>query len=133
MLVHFAATIAVLLAAAGAVGDFAAESLSAFVLVDLAAPLDNPQAFQNCESISFFFTAGVDNLLYTVGGVLLTVITPSLPPRVRVAMWGTWIAGFAMTVAATLNSINGVVAASVLLFPLLLGWITWMGYRGRPT
>jgi hypothetical protein len=127
------ATLAVLCAAAGMVCDLTGESLSVFVLVDLAtsAALDEA-SFLGIERTSTLLTAGVANGLYTVGGMLLMFATHRLPSWIRAAMWGTWLAGAVMTVSAFAGSTTGIIAATVVLFPLLILWVGWMAIRGRP-
>jgi hypothetical protein len=113
--------------------DLTGESLSVFVLVDLAtsAALDEA-SFLGIERTSTLLTAGVANGLYTVGGMLLMFATHRLPSWIRAAMWGTWLAGAVMTVSAFAGSTTGIIAATVVLFPLLILWVGWMAIRGRP-
>ena len=42
-------------------------------------------------------------------------------------MWGSWLAGLAMTVAGVMNHVGGMMVATAVLFPLLICWISWMG------
>ncbi|MBI3839283.1 MAG: hypothetical protein HY288_15300 [Planctomycetia bacterium] len=49
------------------------------------------------------------------------------------AMWGMWIAGGAMALAAIFDHVAGMVAATTVLFPLLIAWTAWMGRRWSPT
>lgn len=131
---------AVLIAAAGMVCDFSGESISALLLVERAAPLavaSSPTAwdaasFVRGERAATLLTAGAANGFYTLGGLLLTLATPDLPRWVRHVMWGTWLAGLAMTVAAVIGHVGGMVAATLVLFPLFIGWTAWMGTRWRP-
>jgi hypothetical protein len=85
------------------------------------------------ERVITLLTAGAANLLYTLGGAALMSWTKNLPGRVRMAMWGTWIAGGTMTLAAIFDHVAGMVAATAVLFPLLIAWTAWMGRRWRPT
>ncbi len=126
------AIVAVVITALGMVCDFSGESLLALLLVERAATVgDNPAALSGVERAFTLLSAGAANGLYTVGGILLTLATPDLPARVRITMWGTWLAGAGMTVAAVFNSVGGMVVSSVVLFPLLLLWMAWMGARWR--
>jgi hypothetical protein len=136
--VHPAGIAAVLIAAFGMVCDLSGEALSMLLLVERAPPtgsstpvLWNAAAFTNVERAATLFTAGASNALYTLGGLVLMLATPDLPRWVRAAMWGTWLAGLAMSVAGVLNHVGGMVASTAVLFPLLIGWTAWMGARWR--
>jgi hypothetical protein len=151
-----AATVAVVIAAIGMVFDFSGEGLSALVLVERAhvseslrdshqdsqpqPPLRHGEssigemrprvaAFTNLERLITLLTAGVANGFYTLGGIILTLATRDLPRWVRGAMWTTWLAGLAMTVAAVVDSVDGMVVSTAVLFPLLICWTTWMGWQ----
>ena len=78
-------------------------------------------------------TAGASNALYTLGGIVLMLATPDLPPWIRAAMWLTWLAGFLMTAAAIADHVAGMGMSTAVLFPLLIAWIAWMGARWRQT
>jgi hypothetical protein len=130
-------TIAVLIAAVGMVCDLTGEALSVLLLVESAPPIGTAESmstwdaarFLHIERIATLLTAGASNALYTLGGMLLTLATPELPRWVRAAMWGTWLAGVAMTAAGLLNHVGGMMVATAVLFPLLISWIAWMGAR----
>jgi len=109
------------------------EAISVLVLVEcsLTAP-GNPMlwdhaSFEFYERAATLLTAGAANLLYTVGGLVLMLWTVGLPRRVRLAMWGTWISGMGMTLAAVFHHVGGMVATTTILFPLLIVWTVWMG------
>lgn len=122
------AFVGVLLAAVGMLCDWTGESISALALVESAiSPDAGFKSFLTEERTATLLTAGAANFLYTLGGLLLMFATPDLPRRVRAAMWGTWIAGFVMSVSGLLMYVPGIVAATVVLFPLLLLWVAWMG------
>jgi hypothetical protein len=130
-------TIAVLIAALGMVCDLSGEALSVLLLVESVPPIGMTQAastwdaarFLQIERIATLLTAGASNALYTLSGMLLMFATPELPRWVRAAMWVTWLAGVAMTVAGLLNHVGGMMVATAVLFPLLICWIAWMGAR----
>ena len=97
--------------------DFSGEGSLILLLVDRLsnAPDRSLSALQLAQvsSIERAFTllsAGAANGLYTIGGIMLTLITPGLPKWVRAAMWVTWIAGIGMTIAALANHAPGMVA-----------------------
>jgi len=134
-------TVAILLAGFGTVFDFTGEGLLILlapqhVASDAALPAAQSAAWHDAafESLGRQFTilsAGVANLLYTVAGIILTQLTSKLPTWVRRSMWITWAAGIGMTIAAILDSVTGLVVSSIVLFPLMIVWIAWMGARWR--
>jgi hypothetical protein len=124
------ATLAVLIAAFGTIFDFSGEGSLILLLVERAEPRDAAK-FIAAERAFTLFSAGVANLLYTIAGILLTLVTRNLPNWVRTLMWITWFAGIGMTVAAVFDNVAGLVASSIVLFPLMLLWIAWMGARWR--
>lgn len=132
-----AATVGVLLAALGFVFDLSGESLSVLVLAEQSltvvgdSMLWDYACFEFHERVVTLLTAGAANLLYTLGGLVLMLWTVDLPRRVRLAMWGTWISGVGMTLAAVFNHVGGLVATTTVLFPLLITWTVWMGRHWR--
>jgi hypothetical protein len=122
------ATLAVVITAVGVVFDFTAEGLFILLLPEMAAAADFG-SFKYIERIFNILSPGVANGLYTLGGLMLMLITPALPTWVRWTMWITWIAGFAMTIAALFNHLGGMVVSTVVLFPLLIVWMSWMGAK----
>lgn len=126
------ALIAVLITAVGMFCDFGGESLLALLLVERASSGgDSAALFAGVERAFVLLSAGAANGLYTLGGALLTLATPNLPAWVRAAMWGTWLAGAGMSVAAAFGSISGLVISSAFLFPLMLVWMVWLGAAWR--
>jgi hypothetical protein len=113
------------------------EALSVLMLVEraqspniaLSASAWNSAGFLQVERIATLLTAGASNALYTLSGMLLMFATHDLPGWVRAAMWGTWLAGLAMSVAGVMNHVGGMMVATAVLFPLLICWISWMGAR----
>ncbi len=83
-------------------------------------------ALAGCYNRAFGLWAGFHD---TLGGLVLMLNTPALPKWVRAAMWGTWLAGFSMTMAALVNHVGGMVVTTSVLFPLLITWTVWMGAR----
>jgi len=131
------ATLAVLITALGTVFDFSGEGSLILLAVERAREFANgvPAALDSFEGIERAFmllSAGAANGLYTIGGILLTLLTPGLPKWVRALMWISWIAGIAMTVAGIANHRVGFIASSVVLFPPFIVWIAWMGTYWRP-
>lgn len=135
-----AALAGVLIAGAGLVFDLAGESLSVLVLQEYAIELaaENEPAptslsrFVAVERASTLLTAGLANGLYTLGGVVLMLATPNLSYSLRGMMTLTWLAGATMTISAIFHHTGGMVGATILLFPTLILWTAWMGFRWRP-
>jgi hypothetical protein len=135
------ATLAVVIASFGTVFDFSGEGISILVLVERAASAHSfdalpsnawkPAPFTSAERCFTLLSAGAANLLYTVAGIMLTLLTVNVPRWVRVAMWITWAAGITMTVAGVANHVQGLVVSSYVLFPLFIVWTAWMGARWR--
>ena len=129
---------AVVITALGMVCDFSGEGSAIHRLVEHAPVVADGGGIRGTTLASrierdfTLLSAGAANGLYTVGGVLLTLVTPGLPRWVRWAMWLTWLAAAVMTVAAIMNHVGGMVVSTAVLFPLLLIWIVWMGARWRP-
>ncbi len=130
------AMVAVIITALGMVCDFSGEGSLMLVLVERVPKLLdgsgaawNPAPFAGVERAFTLLSAGAANGLYTVGGIILTMMTPGLPRWVRFAMWVTWLAGIGMTVAAVANATAGMIISTVLLFPPFLVWVAWMGAR----
>jgi hypothetical protein len=135
------ATLAVVIAAIGTVFDYSGEGLSILLLVERAAealtfhsdPVSqwDAAAFVSVERSFTLLSAGAANALYTIGGIILTLLTPNLPKWIRLAMWATWAAGIVMSVAGVLNNVFGLVASSAVIFPLMILWMAWMALRWR--
>jgi hypothetical protein len=122
----------VLLAAIGMICDWTGESISAFALVESAvSPNAGFESFLKEERSAMLLTAGAANFFYSLGGLLLMLATPDLPRWVRGTMWATWAAGLVMALSAVAGVISGIVVTTVLLFPLLIVWVGWMGLRWR--
>lgn len=128
---------AVVIAAIGTVFDFSGEGSLILLAVERAREFVNgtPTALDSFEKVERAFmllSAAAANGLYTVAGILLTLITPNLPKWVRALMWVSWVAGIAMTVAGIANHRGGFIVSSVVLFPPFIVWIAWMGVFWRP-
>jgi hypothetical protein len=132
-----AATMGVLLAAMGFVCDVSGESLSVLMLVERSRPVLEDAVhwdragFEYLERIICLLTAGAANLLYTLGGIVLMLHSRDLPFSIRAAMAATWISGIGMTLAAIANHVAGLSVTTVVLFPLLIAWVIWIGHYWR--
>jgi hypothetical protein len=122
---------AVVITAFGVVCDFSGEGSAIVLLLDhlVNARASDFALVAKVERAFTLLSAGAANGLYTVGGIMLTVITAGLPSWVRVAMWVTWLAGIGMTVAAIANFVPGLIFTTTVLFPPFLTWVAWMGAR----
>jgi hypothetical protein len=130
------AVLAVIITAFGMVCDFSGEGALILLIPDrLADAINNSFSSlelaraNNIERAFALLSAGAANGLYTVGGIMLTLVTPGLPRWVRAAMWLTWLAAIGMSVAAVANSTPGIVLTTAAVFPPFLVWVTWMGAR----
>jgi hypothetical protein len=126
------AVAAVIITAFGMVCDFSGEGSAIILLIDLFANHVGTPDLAVVEHVERAFTllsAGAANGLYTVGGIMLTLITPGLPKWIRAAMWVTWIAAAGMTICALPNFVPGLVLTTAALFPPFLVWVAWMGAR----
>jgi hypothetical protein len=122
-----AATAAVVIAALGMVCDFSGEGSAILRLVEHVP--NDVVAFTRIERQFTLLSAGAANGLYTLSGVLLTLLTPNLPRWIRWAMWVTWAAGAAMTISAVVGHVPGLIVSTAVLFPPFLVWVAWMGVR----
>jgi hypothetical protein len=132
------ALVAVMVAAVGMVFDLSGEALSVLFLVERSPTIGSGSTaswdaapFTDVERIATLLTAGASNALYSLGGLVLMLVTPDLPRWVRAAMWGTWLAGLAMTAAGVMNHVGGMMVSTAVLFPLMICWTAWLGARWR--
>ena len=117
------AILGVAVAAAGLVCDFAGESLLIGWL---------PRDFARLAPIATQLTGTAANGLYTVGGIILTLVTPLRDAKMRALTWTVWAAGAGVT-ASTLAGIPMAIAVSTsVLFGLFCPWVLLMG-RGLRT
>jgi len=122
----------VVCAAAGMACDLTGEGIFMSMLVERAERGDLA-GLAEAQRLGGLLTAGAANALYTVGGVILMLLTTDHPKWVRRAMWATWIAGVVMTVSSVLDEVTGLVISSAVLFPLLIAWTVWMARFWRRT
>lgn len=131
---------AVILTGIGMVCDFSGEGSAIFRLVGatsvdipkIGGPPWNSDRFLRVERDFTLLSAGAANGLYTLGGIILTLMTPNLPRWIRCLMWVTWVPAGAMTAAAIANHVGGMTLSTAILFPPFLVWVGWMGTRWRP-
>jgi hypothetical protein len=111
------AVAAIVIAAAGLACDLTGETLYAGWLPSLA---DDPAGFIGMQRVGTVLTSVFANGFYTVSGIILTLGTPGLPPRVRALAWVVWGAGIALSVCGAAGWSTGLVVASGVLFPALV-------------
>jgi hypothetical protein len=116
------AVAALVIAAAGLACDFAGESIFIGWI---------PAPDSDLHRAAALLTGGAGNGLYTVAGILLTLVTPRMPRVLRAWAWLVWASGAALTVATIVNVPAGVVAASAALMVLFIPWVLAAGMRLR--
>ena len=108
----------VAVAAAGLVCDIAGESLLIGWL---------PRDYASLAPIATQLMGAAANGLYTVGGVILTLLTPGLDRRMRGLTWAVWVSGACVT-ASTIGGMPLAVAISTTaLFALFCLWVLLLG------
>src|SRR5687768_10645278 len=116
------AVAALAIGAAGLACDFAGESIFIGWI---------PAPDSDLHRLAALLTGGAGNGLYTVAGLLLTLVTPGMPLFLRGWAWLVWASGAALTVATIANVPAGVVAASAALMVLFIPWVVAAGMRLR--
>ena len=109
-------------AATGMVCDWFAESLYIGWL---------PENLERLGPICTLLTAGVANGLYTIGGMILTLGTPSIRGYFAVWTWTMWASGLVLSAAAFAGSVAIMAVATGVLFGLFCPWCVVMGGRLR--
>jgi hypothetical protein len=110
---------------AGMSADLFAESLYIGWWPDLAGA---PERIAALAPAALILTGAVGNGLYTAGGILLTLATPSLRGAPRAAAWGIWGAGAALTFFSVAGNAAGIAISSAILFILFCPWVAWLGW-----
>ncbi|HUP47184.1 MAG TPA: hypothetical protein VNA04_00190 [Thermoanaerobaculia bacterium] len=116
------ALVALVIAWFGLMCDFAGESL--FIA---SVPLPDSALYRAATLL----TGGAGNALYTLAGVLLTLVTPAMPPLLRRWAWVVWGSGAVLTLATIAGSAAGVVFSSAVLMALFIPWVVLAGMRLR--
>lgn len=112
-----AAAMALVLAVAGLTCDLSGEALYSAWLPELST---DAARFEQIQRLGTVLTAVFANGFYTAAGIVLTLGTPGLPPRVRGVAWVVWIAGVVLSIAGAIGWATGLVIASGVLFPALV-------------
>ena len=108
----------VAIAAAGLVCDLAGESLLIGWL---------PRDFARLAPLATQLMGAAANGLYTLGGVVLTLVTPSLDGRMRVLTWAVWFAGAVVTVTTLAGMPLAIAVSTTTLFVLFCPWVLLLG------
>jgi hypothetical protein len=116
------ATLAVIIAVVGIVCDVGAESLMIGWL---------PADFESVSRLATILTGGAANGLYTMAGILLTFITPSLSRRFLVWTWAVWGAGIFLSLFSLTGFIAGIAVSTALLFILFCPWVVALRWQLR--
>jgi small multidrug resistance pump len=109
---------AVGVAAAGLVCDLFAESLLIGWL---------PRDFERIASLATLCTGAAANGLYTLAGIVLTMLTRSLGGLLRAVTWAVWAAGVALSVCTVARLPAGIAVSTGVLFALFCPWAVWLG------
>jgi len=109
---------AVTIAAAGLLCDFSGESL-------LIAWL--PRDYDAVAPAATLLSGAAANGLYTLGGIVLTIATPSLRGLLRSLTWAVWVAGAAVTASALAGSPLGIAISTTILFVMFCPWVLLVG------
>lgn len=123
------------LAAVSALSDWIGESLTITIAPRLAALALEGETFRQLyiiwENIFLVLTSGLANLLYTIGGIILTYYTvkhPYFPKWLAALNYLLWTAALLLSFAAYLSLTSWIPVISGLTFALLLPWFLLMGY-----
>ena len=109
---------AVAIAAVGLSCDFAGESI-------LIAWL--PRDYEHLARAATLLSGAAANGLYTLGGIILTIATPSIRGFLRAMTWTMWLAGGALTALAIAGSPLGIAVATAILFAMFCPWVLLVG------
>jgi small multidrug resistance pump len=116
------ALVALSVASLGLACDFAGESIFIGWLPHPGTPLHRAASL---------LTGGAGNALYTIAGILLTLVTPAMPPLLRAWAWLAWTSGIALSLMTIAGNDSGVVVASAALMVLFIPWVAMAGVRLR--
>jgi hypothetical protein len=109
---------AVAIAAVGLSCDFAGESI-------LIAWL--PHDYERLARAATLLSGASANGLYTLAGIVLTIVTPSIRGFLRAMTWAMWLAGAALTALAIADSPLGISVATAILFAMFCPWLLLVG------
>lgn len=116
------ATVAFAIAVVGIVCDVSAESLLIGWL---------PADFEATSRLATVLTGGAANGLYTMAGIVLTIITPFRSGRFRALTWAVWAAGIPLSAFSLAGYIPGIASSTAILFILFCPWAVAMRWQLR--
>ena len=108
----------VAIATAGLVCDLAGESLLIGWL---------PRDLAKLGPVATQLTGTAANGLYTLGGAILTALTPSLKGSLRALTWSVWVAGAAVTASTLVGTPVAIAVSTTVLFVLFSPWVLLLG------
>jgi hypothetical protein len=106
-----------------AAGGFAADLVAEALLITVVP--ERP----DLARLAFVVTGGVANGLYTLAGIVLTRVTPSIGGSFATWTWTMWGLGVLLSVAAFLELPLAIAAATAGLFALFIPWCVAIGRR----
>jgi hypothetical protein len=109
---------ALAVAAAGLACDLFAESLLIGWL---------PRDYDRIAPLATACTGAAANGLYTLAGIMLTLLTRSLRGLGLAFTWAVWLAGLALTGCSLARLPLGIAVATGVLFALFCPWTVWLG------
>jgi hypothetical protein len=116
------ATVAIGIAVAGIACDVTAESLMIGWL---------PADFESTTRLATILTGGAANGLYTIAGIVLTLVTPFRSSGFRAWTWGVWVAGVLLSAFSLAGWITGIALSTAVLFILFCPWAYAMRWQVR--
>jgi hypothetical protein len=114
--------VAVGIAVAGIACDVSAESLMIGWL---------PADFESTSRLATILTGGAANGLYTIAGIVLTLVTPFRSAGFRAWTWGVWVAGVFLSAFSLAGWIAGIAISTAVLFILFCPWAFAMRWQLR--
>ena len=116
------ATVAFGIAVAGIACDVSAESLLLGWL---------PADFESTTRLATILTGGAANGLYTIAGIVLTLVTPFRSAGFRAWTWAVWVAGVFLSAFSLAGWIAGIAVSTAILFILFCPWAYAMRWQLR--
>ncbi len=114
------AIVAFLIAIAGLVCDFFAESLFLGWL---------PHRIESIAPIASLLAGGAANACYTAAGAALTIGSPFLRGPLRAGAWAMWVSGLSLTSFTLAGNVSGMMISTAALLTLLVPWVAGFGWK----
>ena len=127
------AILGVMAAAAGLVCDLSGEALLIAWLPARASEMlaGGGDDFAIIQQRATALTAGWANGLYTLGGIILTLVSTRLRGWFLGMTWCIWLAGIGMSLSTAAGSVSGIMVSTAVLFPLFIVWSFMLGRELR--